>query len=157
MYASVFCVYCFFSVSDAHLSIFLPCSWRCRMEEERGGRLSYSGKRRLKQLSKHCQQCSWALEKDLLVLLCVLSEVTHWSLWFLSRTLWLWLCTSSAARASNSLSLYEKINVFVHFHALSYCCGLVCATLVHICDHLLPITQAYDCTSNTSCRLLWNS
>lgn len=58
--------------------------WRCRMEEERGDRVSYSGKQRLKQLSKHCQQCSWALEKDLLVLLCVLSEVTHWRLWFLS-------------------------------------------------------------------------
>lgn len=54
------------------------------MEEERGGRVSYSGKRSLKLLSKHCQQCSWALEKDLLVLLCVLSEVTHWRLWFLS-------------------------------------------------------------------------
>lgn len=52
----------------------------------RGGRVSYSGKQRLEQLSKHCQQCSWALEKDLLVLLCVLSEVTSSRLWILSRT-----------------------------------------------------------------------
>lgn len=80
--ASIFCV----CLSDARLSIFRPCLWRCRMEEEIGGRVSYSGKQRLKQLSKHCQLCSWALERDLLVLLCVLSEVTQWRLWFLSWT-----------------------------------------------------------------------
>lgn len=74
------------SVSDTHRSIFRPRLWRCRMEEGRGGRVSYSGKQRLKQLSKHCQQCSWTLENDLLVLLCVLSEVTRWRLWFLSWT-----------------------------------------------------------------------
>lgn len=57
------------------------------MEEKRGDGLSYSGKQRLKQLSKHCQQCSLALESELFKLLCVLSEVTHWRFWFLS---WTW-------------------------------------------------------------------
>lgn len=106
VYASILCVYWFLCVSGPHLSIFLPSSWRCRMEEKRGGRVSYSGKQRLKQLSKHCQQCSWALEKDLPLLLCVLYEVTHWRLWFLSWTQTLALhhpswCTTGSDTVSN--------------------------------------------------------
>lgn len=122
VYASVVCVYCFFFVCLYHLSIFRSCSWRCRMEEERGGRLSYSGKWTLKQLSKHCQQCSWAC-------CCV----------FCLR-----LQTGGSGSCTVSLLWLFTIPADVpqpgHFFILSLLC-LIRAHLVHICNYFLMTTQ----------------
>lgn len=130
------------SVSGTHLSIILSCCWRCRMEkEDRGDRLSYSGKWILKQLSKHCQQCSCIWEKDLPVWLCVLSKVTDWMLWFLS-----WI----SALAPHYPWWCPAVRKFLHFHYFFLSFGM------HKLGLLLD-EQASDFPRCTSCRLLWDS
>lgn len=153
---------CAFTLCLWHSSLHLP-SLFLEVQERRGAKLSYSGKQRLKQLSKHCQQCSCAAEKDLFMLLCVLSEVTKWRLWFLS---WAQVLAphhradvSQAERrfliwTSKTSGSFGKINLFLHFefvmvwYAQSWFISAVISML---------FGQARDCSSNTSCRLLWNS
>lgn len=147
------------SVSGPHLSISFRVPGGAGWRRKRRGRVSYSGKQRLKQLSKHCQQCSWALEKDLPLLLCVLSEVTHWRLWFLSWTQTLALhhpswCTTGSETVSNMDLTNEWLiweSKYVPSFSVSHHVVMVCYSI------FLLIGQAHDCPSNTSCRLLGNS
>lgn len=81
----------------------------------------------------------------------VLSEATHWRLWFLSRT------SALAMHHPSWCPTRQKDEEYICFFIFNLLCPLVFTNLVHICNHFLLIGPAYDCTSSTCCGLLWNS
>lgn len=115
------------------LTLYLLSAWR----RDVGGWVSYSGKQRLKLLSKHCQKGSWAQEKDLLMLLWVLSEVTRWRLWFL-----FWpLCTGQ----HHPDDCHAGSKMFFN------CCTIISSTILyfHFLQHVVMVCS--DCHLFTGC------